>query len=138
MQTSDLTILSGDSESMKSKEKPLEIEFGDDFISDTLDFHAINKMAKEVQRKNSGNKASKVLTTSEKKAIPLYIKDMSSYIKKYAAQGKFKFEYDCSKLTDVCFEELGQQFKQKNPLFFIVMQYGTQILTVEWTGKNEV
>jgi TusA-related sulfurtransferase len=137
VQTSNLTTL-GELENMKPKEKPAEIIFSEDVLSDDLDFHKINQATKDALKKSTSGKSIKVLSTNEKKAIPLYIKDITSYIKKYAAQGKFKFEYDCSKLTEVCFHELAHQFKQKNPLFFVVKQHYTQILTIEWSGKNEV
>jgi hypothetical protein len=137
MNFSDLTTL-GESKNMKPKEKTAEVIFSDDFISDELDFAKIKQITEDARLKKSGEKSIKGLTSNEKKAVPLYINDISSHIKRYAAQGKFKFDYDCSKLTDICFRELAKQFKQKNPLFFVVMHYGIQMLTVEWTGKNEV
>lgn len=137
MNFSDLTTL-GESTNMKPKEKTAEIVFSDGFASDELDFVKVKQLAEDAQLKKSGEKSVKGLTLNEKKAMPFYIKDMSSHIKQYASQGKFKFDYDCSKLTDICFRELAQRFKQKNPLFFVVMHHGIKMLTVEWSGKNEV
>lgn len=105
---------------------------------DELDFRKIVETTKQAQKKLNPKKTIGTLTSSERKAIPLYINDMTSYIKRYAVQGKSKLEYDCSKLSAVCFEELAAQFKQKNPLFFVLQDRYTQLIVVEWTGKNEV
>jgi hypothetical protein len=104
---------------------------------DELDFEMIKETAKEAHKKLLLKKTEAGLTSAEKNAIPVYIKDMASYIKKYAKQGRFKFEYDCKNLTNNCFDELAKEFKERNPLFFVVTDYGTKTLIVEWTGKNE-
>jgi hypothetical protein len=127
----NLTTL-GDT-SMPAKETPEKISFQ----FDELDFETIKETAKEAQKKLLLNKTEAGLTSAEKYAIPVYIKDMASYIKKYAKQGKFKFEYDCKNLTSSCFIELAKEFKERHPLFFVVTDHGTKTLIVEWTGKNE-
>ena len=103
-----------------------------------LDFENIKQVAKEAQKKLLLNKTSDTLTSAEKKSIPVYMNDIVSYVKKYAKQGKFKFEYDCKNLSNTCFFELATQFKQKNPLFFVMTDNHMKVLIVEWTGKNEV
>jgi len=118
--------------SMPTKEPADKISFVDE-----LDFEKIKETAKEAQKKLLLNKTEVGLTSAEKKAIPMYINDVVVYIKKYAKQGKFKFEYDCKNLTSNCFIELAKEFKERYPLFFVVTDHGTKTLIVEWTGKSE-
>ena len=132
----DLTTL-GDFD-MLPKEKPEKASFELDDTDNQLDFESVKQTAKQAEKKLLLNKTNNILTTAEKKAIPVYINDIVSYVKKYAKQGKFKFEYDCKNLTNTCFFELATEFKQKNPLFFVMTDSHMKILTVEWTGKNEV
>jgi hypothetical protein len=136
MIVADLTTL-GDYD-MLPKQQPEKISFRVDDIDNQLDFESIKQTAKQAEKKLLLNKSSDTLTSSEKKAIPVYMNDIISYVKKYAKQGKFKFEYDCKNLTNTCFFELATEFKQKNPLFFVMTDSHMKILTVEWTGKNEV
>lgn len=132
----DLTTL-GDFD-MLPKEKPEKVSFEANDIDNQLDFESIKETAKQAEKNIILNKTANTLTSAEKKAIPIYINDIVSYVKKYAKQGKFKFEYDCKNLTNTCFFELATEFKQKNPLFFVMTDSYTKILSVEWTGKNEV
>lgn len=136
MIVADLTTL-GDYD-MLPKQQPEKISFRVDDIDNQLDFESIKQTAKQAEKKLLLNKSSDTLTSSEKKAIPVYMNDIISYVKKYAKQGKFKFEYDCKNLTNTCFFELATEFKQKNPLFFVMTDSHMKVLTVEWTGKNEV
>jgi hypothetical protein len=136
MIVADLTTL-GDFD-MLPKQQPEKISFRVDDIDNQLDFESIKQTAKQAEKKLLLNKSSDILTSAEKKAIPIYMNDIISYVKKYAKQGKFKFEYDCKNLTNTCFFELATEFKQKNPLFFVMTDSHMKILTVEWTGKNEV
>jgi hypothetical protein len=136
MIVADLTTL-GDFD-MLPKQQPEKISFRVDDIDNQLDFESIKQTAKQAEKKLLLNKSSDTLTSAEKKAIPIYMNDIISYVKKYAKQGKFKFEYDCKNLTNTCFFELATEFKQKNPLFFVMTDSHMKILTVEWTGKNEV
>jgi hypothetical protein len=136
MIVADLTTL-GDFD-MLPKQQPEKISFRVDDIDNQLDFESIKQTAKQAEKKLLLNKSSDTLTSAEKKAIPIYMNDIISYVKKYAKQGKFKFEYDCKNLTNTCFFELATQFKQKNPLFFVMTDSHMKVLTVEWTGKNEV
>jgi hypothetical protein len=135
MIVADLTTL-GDFD-MLPKQQPEKISFRVDDIDNQLDFESIKQTAKQAEKKLLLNKSSDTLTSAEKKAIPIYMNDIISYVKKYAKQGKFKFEYDCKNLTNTCFFELATQFKQKNPLFFVMTDSHMKVLTVEWTGKNE-
>jgi hypothetical protein len=136
MIVADLTTL-GDFD-MLPKQQPEKISFRVDDIDNQLDFESIKQTAKQAEKKLLLNKSSDTLTSAEKKAIPIYMNDIISYVKKYAKQGKFKFEYDCKNLTNTCFFELATEFKQKNPLFFVMTDSHMKVLTVEWTGKNEV
>ena len=103
---------------------------------DELNYEQIREITKKA--KQSIVVSEKPITPTELKSIPLYINDMARYIKKYASNGKHSFEYDCSKLSKACFQELASQFKHKYKEFFVVMNSKTQILIVEWSGKNEV
>jgi len=105
-------------------------------MEDDLDFDKIKETAKKARQ--ALIVAEKPISQSELKNIPLYINDMARYIKKYAAQGKNTFEYDCSKLSKACFFELAKEFKTKYKEFFVVTNHKTQILTIDWSGKSEV
>lgn len=70
--------------------------------------------------------------------IESYIEDMEFYISSFAEEGKDKFVYDCSKISVKLFKKLCIEFKQRNPLFFVLCDYGIQKLTIEWHGKNEI
>lgn len=105
-------------------------------MEDDLDFNQIKETAKKARQ--SLIVAEKPISQSELKNIPLYINDMARYIKKYAAQGKNTFEYDCSKLSKACFVQLATEFKLKYKEFFVVMNSKTQVLTIDWSGKLEV
>jgi hypothetical protein len=105
-------------------------------MEDDLDFNQIKETAKKARQ--SLIVAEKPISQSELKNIPLYINDMVRYIKRYAAQGKNTFEYDCGKLSKACFFELANQFKHKYKEFFVVTNSKTQILIIDWSGKSEV
>lgn len=105
-------------------------------LEDELDFNNIRDTAKKARQ--ALIVSEKPISQSELKNIPLYINDMARYIKKYAAQGKNTFEYDCSKLSKACFIQLATEFKLKYKEFFVVMNSKTQVLTVDWSGKLEV
>lgn len=105
-------------------------------LEDELNFDQIKEMAKKARQ--SAVQTERPISQSELKNIPLYMNDMVRYIKKYAAVGKDKFEYDCSKLSKACFLQLAAEFKHKYKEFFVVIQSKTQILTVDWSGKSEV
>ena len=105
-------------------------------LDDDLDFNSILETAKKAKVKSQ--QVTQTLSPGELKALPSYIRDMVRYVKKYATSGKFKFEYDCSKLTPVCFMELATQFKEKYTSFFVVVDVKRQHIIVDWTGKNQV
>ena len=106
-------------------------------LDEDLDFDSVRTAANKAQKKVQ--QTAQKITSSETRAIPNYIRDMVRYIKKYAANGRFKFEYDCTKLSNPCFLELAKQFKEKYPAFFVVITNAkVQILTVDWSGKSEV
>lgn len=105
-------------------------------MEDDLDFNSVRETAKKARQ--SLIVAEKPISQSELRNIPLYINDMARYIKKYAAQGKYTFEYDCSKLSKACFIELANQFKSKYKEFFVVTNNKSQILIIDWSGKLEV
>lgn len=105
-------------------------------MEDELDFEKIKETTKKARQ--ALIVSERPISQSELKNIPLYINDMARYIKKYAAQGKNTFEYDCSKLSKACFFELANQFKYKYKEFFVVTNNKAQILIIDWSGKNEV
>lgn len=105
-------------------------------VEDDLSYEQIRETTKKA--KQAIIVSDKPITPSELKSIPLYMNDMARYIKKYAAQGKNTFEYDCGKLSKACFFELANQFKHKYKEFFVVTNSKTQILIIDWSGKSEV
>jgi hypothetical protein len=126
----------GESQIMKDqKTDTLAMAIQNSPEEDKLDFESIRDTAKRAQKSLSPK--VKDITQAELRSIALYLKDIARYVKRYASNGKMKFEYDCSKLTPVCFMELALQFKNKNPMFFVVTNSKTQVLTVDWSGKSE-
>jgi len=104
-------------------------------MEDDLDFEKVKETTKKARQEMIVSE--KPMTQAERKSIPLYMNDIARYIQKYAQQGKFEFDYDCTKLTQACFFELAIQFKQKYKEFFVVTSSKTQILTINWSGKSE-
>lgn len=131
-------ITLGEPEVMKHEKTEVFSMAGSITVDEDLDFEKIRETAKRVQKEKQIGTTAAALTASEKRAIPIYIKDMIAYIKKYASQGKMKFEYDCEKLTPICFNELATQFKQKYPMFFVLVHSKDQTVVIDWTGKHEV
>lgn len=115
-------------ESQQNNEMPIKVE--------PLDFEQI----RELQKKSAAKKkvVEATLTQQDLDNIEYYVNDMANYIRKYAAKGDTRFQYDCSPLSEVCFFALAQRFKELNPKFFVMTQRGQQVLTVDWSGKNEV
>ena len=105
-------------------------------MEDELDILKIREKTKKARQ--ALIVSEKPISASELKSIPLYISDIERYIDKYASQGKDQFDYDCSKLSKACFFELANQFKHKYKEFFVVTNSKTQVLTINWSGKNEV
>ncbi len=99
-----------------------------------LDYESVKKMTKE---KNAVKKQEIPLTEKELKRVEYYIQDIEYNVLGAAESGKDKFLYDCSKLTTKMFQEIAVQFKNRNPLFYVTTNSVTQLLTVEWHGKNE-
>lgn len=99
-----------------------------------LDYESIRKMTKE---KNVVKTQEVPLNEKELKRVQYYIEDIEYNILGLAESGKDKFSYDCSKLTPKMFKEIVIQFKTKNPLFYVTSNSVTQLMTVEWHGKNE-
>lgn len=99
-----------------------------------LDYEAIRKKTKEA---GTAKKQEVPLTEKEIKRLQYYIEDIEYNIVGLSEAGKDKFTYDCSNLTKKMFEELATRFKQTNPLFYVTTNSATQLLTVEWHGKNE-
>jgi hypothetical protein len=80
----------------------------------------------------------KPLTEKEKTKILFYIDDMEKHILDIAKTGKNIFVYDCSKLTKKMFVDIAEEFKERNPLFFVLQDSGIQMLTIQWGMTNEV
>ena len=120
-----------DNETLSSQIKDDKLSLDDSI----LDFNEIRQLVSSAQKNSS---STKTLTNRDRASIVIYIKDMVRYIKEYAAAGRTKLEYDCSKISELCFVELADRFKTKYPAFFVVKTAKSQLITVEWTGKNEV
>lgn len=103
----------------------------------TLDYNLIRETTK-LASKTKQVKKEEPLTQKELEHIQYYVEDIEKNILKLAKTGKDKFLYDCSKLPERIFLEVAMAFKKKNPLFFVITAKGSQILTVEWSGKYEV
>lgn len=99
-----------------------------------LDYEAIRKLTKE---KSAVKTQESPLTEKELKRVQYYIEDIEYNVLGMAEAGKDKFLYDCSKLAPKMFQEVAVQFKNRNPLFYVTTNSVTQLLTVEWHGKNE-
>lgn len=100
-----------------------------------LDYNEIKQKTKAFVKEE---KKEEELTQKELVKIQSYIEDMELYIASFAEEGKDKFVYDCSKISARLFHNLCIAFKQQNPLFFVLCDYGIQKLTIEWHGKNEI
>lgn len=103
----------------------------------TLDYESVRQTTKSASLSRQ-KKKEEPLTEKELASIQFYVEDMEKNILKLAQTGKDKFIYDCSKLSEKMFLEIAISFKKKNPLFFVVTAKGSQMLTVEWSGKYEV
>ena len=104
-------------------------------VEQDLNFHTIKELTKKAL--TNTNTPIKTLTNKEKAYLQVYMKDIIRYINKYAMQGKNKFEYDCENLSPQSFMELARTFKEKYPLFFVLIRF-KQILVIDWSDKNEV
>jgi len=60
------------------------------------------------------------LTEKEKTKVLFYVEDIEKRILDMAKAGKNKFIYDCSKLTKKMFVDIAKEFKDRNPLFFVL------------------
>lgn len=99
-----------------------------------LDFEQIKQLSKEMSKKA---KQEKPLSEKDLKNIEFYVNDMARYIKNYANDGLTSFKYDCSRISKTMFIELANQFKTKNPKFYVQLNFGQQVLIVDWSGKHE-
>ena len=103
-----------------------------------LDFEQVKSTAKKKIAEKSKNTTDIPLTEQDYRNIDTYIGDLEDCILEYAEEGELKITYDCSKLKRHIFFEFANEFKRRNPLFFVVTYGGEQRLVVEWSGKNEV
>lgn len=103
-----------------------------------LDFEEIKSTAKKVIAEKQKNITDIPITDLDRSNIDFYVNDLESHIKEYASEGEQKITYDCSKLKRHIFFAFANEFKLRNPLFFVVTSSGDQRLIVEWTGKSEV
>lgn len=121
---------------------PLPDTYEEENISMPLDFHTIQEQtlnAKKVKLPTKGKETTMRYEFTDKdiKQIEIYMKDMEKHIAKFAADGKDRFTYDCSKLNSAIYFELAEKFKTANPRFYVETHTGLQHLIVDWTGKNE-
>lgn len=100
-----------------------------------LDYNQIREKTKAFVKQEQKEEE---LTQKELDKVQSYIEDMEFYISSFAEEGKDKFVYDCSKISAKVFHKLCISFKNRNPLFFVLCDYGIQKLTIEWHGKNQV
>ena len=118
---------------------PEDIYFGED--NQMLDFNQIQELTQTARKKIVENRdviVSKVtLTDKESERVDSYVKDMEKHIGKFAADAKDKFLYDCSKIENYVFYEVASRFKEKNSKFYVQTNGGTQVIVVDWSGKNE-
>lgn len=101
----------------------------------TLDFEEIRKLSLEVRKRKT---SEETLSEEDIKEIPLLVEDMVKHIKRYAKSGKTEFRYDCSKLSKTLYHATVEEFKRINPKFFVVNDYGQQMIIVDWSNKQEV
>ena len=111
----------------------------------SLDFNSIQEETKKakktkVQQTKTLEKHNPKYQFSDKelRQLELYVKDVEKHILKFAADGKERFLYDCSKLSTPIFFELAKLFKTANPHFYVETHGGSRLLVVDWCGKNEV
>lgn len=104
----------------------------------SLDFEEIKNTAKKVIAERQKNITNIPITDLDRTNIDFYVKDLEEYIRQYAEDGEQKITYDCSKLKRHIFFAFADEFKLRNPLFFVVTSAGDQKLIIEWTGKSEV
>ena len=118
---------------------PEDIYFEED--NQMLDFNQIQEITQTARKKIIGNRdkiiSKIILTDKESERVDSYVKDIEKYIGKFAADAKDKFLYDCSKIENYIFFEVAQRFKEKNSKFYVQTNFGTQMIVVEWSGKNE-
>lgn len=123
-------------------EIPSPIYFGEEDLM--LDYENIKKLTKEAKQKNvQANKIQAenieiVLTNEEILMVDKWVKEVEKYVAKFASNGSDKFLYDCSKIDTHLFYETALRFKMRNPKFYVETHGGTQMLVVQWNGKNEV
>lgn len=103
-----------------------------------LDFEQVKNLAKQRIAEKQKNITDIPITDLDRSNIDFYVSDLEEYIRNYADEGEQKITYDCSKLKRHIFFAFANEFKLRNPLFFVVTSAGDQRLIVEWTGKSEV
>ena len=82
-------------------------------------------------------KGKTCLSSEEDKQVDDLIKDIDSQIINLALKGYNNLLYDCSKTSIPLFFETGKRFKILNPRFYVEHNFGTQIILISWSGKNE-
>lgn len=103
-----------------------------------INFEEIRDIAKQKILEKKKRTLNVELTEQEKENVQFYVSELEKYIAQYASRGEQKFTYDCSELSPQVFRSIATTFKNRNPLFFVMRNYGEQHLTIEWTGNNEV
>lgn len=89
-------------------------------------------------RKNYEVLNPKELTGEELDYIEICIEDLKKKITSAAQKGNFQLDYDCSSMDLAIFNELSKRFKYRYTKFMVIKDFGQKMLSIRWTGKNEV
>ena len=103
-----------------------------------LDFNEIKDLSEKRKKEKQEQHLKVQLTEQDLKRVAGYVQQMEEYILEYADTGRQSFSYDCSRLSKHMFNAVVDKFKLDNKNFFVLVHSGTQEITVQWTGKNEV
>lgn len=77
-------------------------------------------------------------TVYSKDQIQPLIEEACKKIVEYAEHGYTEMEYDCEKWTKNFTKQFATMFKTQNPEIIVIHNAGTNHLTFDWSGENEV
>jgi hypothetical protein len=113
---------------------PVPIYFEEE--NEMFDYNNIREITRLAKEKQVQSKKTVprpvILTEQEQERVEALVKDMEKSIIKFAGVGEERFIYDCSKLEHYIFLDLAQNFKDKNPKFYIELDRETQMIIVDW------
>lgn len=99
-------------------------------------FHEMKEKADEKNKKKTVVKEN--LSAEDSDFVDYLIRDVEAHIRNNASQGKYTFDYDCSKINSAVYQELLIRFKHQHPLFFVMTSGKSQKMTVDWSGYHDV